>query len=50
MPGFEAQVRALYEQMVRIIVEPRWAKLLDFETRLPTPIERLINSKRAAAG
>jgi Pyridoxamine 5'-phosphate oxidase len=52
MPAFEAQVRGLYQQMVRITIEPRWAKLLDFETRLPTPVENLIKSKRmgAAAG
>jgi hypothetical protein len=42
MPAFEGQVRALYQQMVRISIEPRWAKLLDFETRLPTPLENLI--------
>ena len=46
MPAFEAQVRELYQQMVRITIEPEWAKLLDFETRLPTPIEKLIKSKR----
>ena len=52
MPAFEAQVRGLYQQMVRITVEPRWAKLLDFETRLPTPVENLIKIKRlgSAAG
>jgi hypothetical protein len=46
MPAFEAQVRALYQQMVRITIEPRWAKVLDFETRLPTPVENLIKIKR----
>jgi hypothetical protein len=52
MAAFEAQVRGLYQQMVRITIEPRWAKLLDFETRLPTPVENLIKIKRmgAAAG
>jgi hypothetical protein len=44
MPAFEAQVPGLYQQMVRITIEPRWAKLLDFETRLPTPVENLIKS------
>ena len=39
---FEAQVRALYKQMARIKITPLWAKLLDFETRFPTPIEKLI--------
>ena len=46
MPAFEAQVRWLYQQMVRITIEPRWAKLLDFETRLPTPVENLIKIRR----
>jgi Pyridoxamine 5'-phosphate oxidase len=50
MPAFEAQVRRLYQQMVRITVEPRWAKLLDFETRLPTPVENLIKRMGASAG
>jgi hypothetical protein len=50
MPAFEAQVRELYQQMVRITVEPRWAKVLDFETRLPTPVANLIKRRGAAAG
>ena len=50
MPAFETQVRAIYQQMVRITIEPQWAKLLDFETRLPTVIEHLINRRGAAAG
>lgn len=50
MPAFEAQVRGLYQKMVRITVEPQWAKLLDFETRLPSPIENLVRRQRAAAG
>src|SRR5947209_3659770 len=39
LPAFEAQVRGLYKQMVRITITPHWAKLLDFETRLPSSIE-----------
>jgi hypothetical protein len=50
MPAFEARVRGLYEQMVRITVEPQWAKVLDFETRLPTPVAELIRRKVATAG
>jgi hypothetical protein len=42
-PAFEAQVRALYTQMARIAITPTWAKLLDFETRLPRAVEQLIN-------
>jgi hypothetical protein len=45
MPAFEDQVRGLYDQMVRITIEPRWAKVLDFETRLPGPVEKLIKNK-----
>ena len=40
--SFEAQVRALYKQMARIAIEPEWAKVMDFETRLPSPVEQLI--------
>ena len=40
--AFEAQVRGMYKQMARIKIMPLWAKLLDFETRFPTPIEKLI--------
>ena len=40
--AFEAQVRAMDKQMARIKITPLWAKLLDFETRFPTPIEKLI--------
>jgi hypothetical protein len=47
MPNFEAQVRALYKQMARITVTPTWAKILDFETRLPSPVEKLIRQSAA---
>ena len=39
---FETQVRGLYKQMAKISIEPTWVKVLDFETRIPTPIEQLI--------
>jgi general stress protein 26 len=32
---WEAEVRSLYDGMVRIVVTPTWAKLIDFETTLP---------------
>jgi hypothetical protein len=32
----------MYKQMARITITPLWAKLLDFQTRFPTPIEKLI--------
>jgi hypothetical protein len=47
MPAFEAQVRGLYKQMVRITIAPGWAKLLDFETRLPSPVEELLRQQSA---
>ena len=42
MPEWEAATRALYKQMAIIRVTPTWAKVLDFETRLPAPVEELI--------
>ncbi len=39
---WEAGVRALYERMVRIVVTPTWAKLIDFETTLPSAVEELM--------
>jgi hypothetical protein len=47
MAAFEAQVRELYEQMVKITIEPHWAKLIDFETTLPSPVEKLLKRKNA---
>jgi hypothetical protein len=42
MPAWETGVRALYKQMAIIRVTPTWAKIFDFETRLPGPVEELI--------
>jgi hypothetical protein len=39
---WEAEVRSLYESMVRIVVTPTWAKLIDFEETLPSPVEELV--------
>lgn len=39
---FERQVRALYKQMARITITPQWAKLIDFETTLPSAVEELM--------
>jgi len=38
---FETQVRAIYPAMARITITPTWAKVLDFETRLPVAVEHL---------
>jgi hypothetical protein len=42
MAAFEAQVRGLYKRMARIAIAPTWAKLLDFETTLPSAVEALM--------
>ena len=39
---WEAGVRSLYESMVRIVVTPTWAKLIDFEETLPSAVEELV--------
>ena len=43
---WEVGVKALYEGMVRVVVKPTWAKLLDFETTLPTAIEELMQRQK----
>lgn len=43
--AWEAEVRALYESMVRIVVTPTWAKLIDFETTLPSAVEELVRRR-----
>jgi hypothetical protein len=44
---WEAGVRALYEQMVCITIEPDWAKLLDFESTIPKAVEDLVRAYQA---
>lgn len=46
---WEAGVRALYDSMVRVVVTPTWAKLIDFETTLPSNVEELIRQKSGQA-
>jgi general stress protein 26 len=42
----EAGVRSMYvDGMVRIVVAPTWAKVLDFETTLPTALEELASRR-----
>ncbi len=43
---WEASVHALYDGMVRIVVTPTWAKLIDFETTLPSAVEELIRRQQ----
>jgi hypothetical protein len=42
---WEAEVCSLYDGMVRIVVTPTWAKLIDFETTLPSAIEELARQR-----
>jgi hypothetical protein len=42
---WEAGVRSLYDGMVRIVVTPTWAKLIDFETTLPSAVEELMRQR-----
>ncbi|MEU4253579.1 pyridoxamine 5'-phosphate oxidase family protein [Amycolatopsis sp. NPDC026612] len=46
---WEREVRSLYDGMVRIVVTPTWAKLIDFETTLPSAVEELVK-RRAERG
>jgi hypothetical protein len=43
--GWEAEVRSLYDGMVRVVVTPTWAKLIDFETTLPSAVEELARQR-----
>ncbi|MYW95247.1 pyridoxamine 5-phosphate oxidase [Amycolatopsis rubida] len=46
---WEAEIRSLYvEGMVRIVVTPTWAKLIDFETTLPSAVEELVRWRARA--
>ena len=42
---WEAEVRSLYDGMVRIVVTPTWAKMIDFETTLPSAVEELVQQR-----
>jgi Pyridoxamine 5'-phosphate oxidase len=43
---WEAEVRSLYQdRMVRIVVTPTWAKLIDFEQTLPSAVEELLQQR-----
>ena len=44
--GFEQQVRALYDSMVRVEVTPTWVRLNDFQRTAPRAVERLVASKQ----
>ena len=42
---WEAEVGSLYDGMVRIVLTPTWAKLINFETTLPSAVEELIQQR-----
>ncbi|MFF2556872.1 pyridoxamine 5'-phosphate oxidase family protein [Nocardia sp. NPDC058058] len=42
---WEAEVRSLYDGMVRIVITPTWAKLIDFEETLPSAVEELMRER-----
>ena len=45
-PQVNTLVRSLYaDGMVRIVVTPTWAKLIDFETTLPSAVEELVRQR-----
>ena len=44
---WEAEVRSVYDGMVRIVVTPTWVKLIDFETTLPIAVEELARERAA---
>lgn len=49
--AWEAEVRSLYRDgMVRIVVTPTWAKLIDFETTLPSAVEELMRQRDERQG
>jgi hypothetical protein len=43
--AWEAEVRSLYDGMVRLVITPTWAKLIDFETTLPSAVEELVRQR-----
>ena len=43
---WEAEVRSLYDSMVRIVVKPTWAKLIDFHETLPSAVEELVRRRQ----
>jgi general stress protein 26 len=42
---WEAEVRSLYDGMVRIVMTPTWAKLIDFENTLPSAVAELVEQR-----
>jgi hypothetical protein len=48
---WEAEIKSLYvDGMVRIVVRPTWARLIDFETTLPAAVQELVDQREARKG
>ncbi len=46
--AWEKEIRSIYtDGMVRIVITPTWAKLIDFENTLPTAVEELLHARDA---
>ena len=45
---FAAGVEAMYDSMVKITIQPTWARLNDFETSLPRDVEQVIAAREGA--
>jgi hypothetical protein len=45
--GFVEGVKQTYDAMARISIEPQWAKVMDFETKLPEFLERTQRERTA---
>ena len=48
-PAWVAGVHSLYDRMTRIDITPTWAKVHDFETRIPQAVEELAREKYGEA-
>jgi hypothetical protein len=42
--GFVENVKQTYSEMARIAIEPQWARIIDFETRLPEVQAKLMKA------
>lgn len=44
-PAFEEEVTGFYDRMAKITITPTWARVLDFETRIPETVQRIMDEK-----
>jgi hypothetical protein len=47
--SYVAEVRRLYDRVARITITPSWAKVLDFERRVPSVVEELARRHGSSA-